>query len=246
MQDIDFLPAEYRQEHAQRRSQPWRIVVVGAFAAVIAVAAFGQHQRRTRLESLDAEITPAHEAAVQGNQGLQDLKSQLELARADAELFTYLRHRWPSTRILDALLASLPDEITFEQVEIRQEAPAGRLSVGSLSREEREAEDERLAGLPPAARDLGQLREQFDVEKTVVTITGLTTDSGALHRYLGKLSRVELFRKAELDTIDSDQIGGAAKLRFSVSLVVRPGYGQAGGPTGEDHQRPAEIDRSTT
>ena len=239
MQQIDFLPAEYRQKHARRQSKPWRILVVGVFAVAIAFAALDQHRRRALLEDQLAEIGPRYEAVVQVGQDIRELDEKLDLAGADAELFTYLRHRWPQTRILEALLGPLPDEITFEQLEIRQESPGGKRPGGPLSRTEREAEDERLASLPAAARDLERLRDEFDRLKTVVTITGMTTQSAALHCYLGELNRVDLFSKAELDTIESD--AGDPQLRFSISLVVRPGYGQPGCPSPEPADPPARI-----
>jgi len=231
MHDIDFLPAEYRQRYARRHSKPWRLLVLGAFAVAISVAALGQHRGRVRLDGQLAEIVPQYEAVVTCSQDLKLLESRLELSRADAELFTYLRHRWPTTQVLDALLARLPEEITFEQLEIRQETPQGQMPAGPLSREQREAETERTAALPPGARQLQSLRLEYDVQRTVITVTGLTSDSASLHRYLGELGQVELFAEAELQTIERDQMSGTSKLRFSASLEVQPGYGQPGGPT---------------
>lgn len=236
MNEIDFLPAEYRQKRGQRHAQPWRVVVVAGFAALVAIAAFGQNRRLTNLDAQLAEVVPRYEAAAAGNEELKGLAGRIERARADAELFTYLRHRWPATQILDGLLAPLPDEIIFERLEIHDEASAGGSADERLSRADREAESERRAALPAAARDLEALRSQFDKRQTIVTIAGLTTDSAVLHRYLGELSRRGLFAKAELDAIESDPASG--KLRFRVSLAVRPGYGQPGGPAPAPSQAP--------
>jgi len=248
MHDIDFLPAEYRQKHAQRHAQPWRVVVVASFALVIAASAAAQHRRRSQLEERLAEILPQYDAVVASNEDLGKLHVQLQQTRAEAELYAYLGHRWPTTQILDALLAPLPDEITFQRLEIRPESPAGRPAGGPTSREDREAEAQRLATLPPAALDLEELRGRCDGKETLVTISGLTDDSGALHRYLGDLARQELFSKAELDTIESDAAAGETppRLRFRATLVVRPGYGQPGGPTAETPPAHGAINHPTT
>ena len=258
MHEIDFLPAEYRQKNAGLQSQPWRLVVLGLVGALVVAAALTQSQRRKRLETELDEITPKYDAMVACNQGLEVVQQDLDTARADAELFTYLRHRWPATRVLDVLLAPLPEQVVFEHVEIRRETPSGRHAARPVSPEDRDSEAQRLAALPAAARDLAELRGECDTVETVVTLTGTTTDSAALHCYLGQLGRIELFAKAELDTIDSELPAAAylhapsngpaivPQLRFSARLVVRPGYGLPGGPAPETCDTSEDTDQPTT
>ena len=244
MHEIDFLPAEYRQNHVRRQSQPWRIIVVVVFTALVVSAAVGQHIHRERFEAELAAVMPEYEKAVSLNGCLGNLQSQLQLVRADAELFTYLRHPWPRTRIISALLAPLPDGITFEQLNIQQQGLAGRVRGEQLSRSEKDAEEQELANMPPAVRDLKQLRDAFDLRRTVVTITGVTTDSAALHHYLGELGRDSLFRDVDF-SIESDDIGRSANLRFNAVLTVQPGYGQPGGPSDTDRKVPTEAEPNT-
>ena len=245
MHDIDFLPSEYRQNHVQRRWQTRRILVVAVLAAMLAAAAVGQQRRRQRLQADLADCEPAHAAAVQTENALDELQSRLQVVRASADLFTYLRHPWPSTQIMAAILGPLPDEITFEQVEIDRETSTGSKPARNLSLTDQQAQEEQLAGLPAAARDLKRLRDELDSKRTTVTITGVTTESAALHRYLGALGRAELFSKAQLHSIETDR-ADPNRIRFSVMLVVRPGYGQPGGPAGLTPQPTAQAARNTT
>ena len=93
-------------------------------------------------------------------------------------------------------------------------------------------EEERLKAMTPAERDLTQLRQRLDPLQTTVIITGAATESAALHRYLGEMDANNIFAKAELDSFASVDNGkGGALMQFRATLVVRPGYGQAGGPT---------------
>ena len=48
MNEIDFLPIEYRQKHAQRQSQPWQVVASVAIIGLVAMAALTQNHRRRR------------------------------------------------------------------------------------------------------------------------------------------------------------------------------------------------------
>jgi len=245
MHDIDFLPSEYRQNHVRRRSQTRRTLVVAVLALMLAAAALSQQRRRRKLQADLADRQPAHAAAVETRNALDELQCRLRAVRASADLFTYLRHPWPRTQIMAALLGPLPDEITFEQIEIAQETPTGWKPARNLSPADKQAQGEQLAGLSAAARDLKRLREELDSKRTTVTITGVTTESAALHRYLGELGRAELFSKAQLRSIETDTTD-PNWVRFSVMLLVRPGYGQPGGPAGPTPKPPTQAARNTT
>ena len=241
MHDIDFLPAEYRQQHALRRRQPWRIILVGVVAALVGLASVAQHYRRRSLEAELAAIQPQHDLAVGQNQQLAALQSQLLAARATAELFTYLRHPWPRTRILAEVLAPLPAEVTLNRLDIARQTPTGRGPAQRRSRAEEQAEQAAKAALQPATRDLKRLREEADPAHTIVTVAGVTTDGAALHRYLGSLEKSDLFSKVELSDIETSEGDPTRSLKFSTVLIVRPGYGQPGGPKGSGEKLAAQT-----
>ena len=245
MQDIDFLPVQYHQKRVKRRSQPWRIVVVAVFAVLLAAAVCSQRGRKTQAEKELAAIMPQYELAASQDRKLAELHLQLNAARNAAELFTYLRHPWPRTQILAALLEPLPEGITLDELEITRQTPQNQTRPGRYSRMEDEAKKEELDKLPPAVRDLKRLREEFDKTPTVVLISGTTAESAAVHRYLGQLGRASLFSKVDLDSLESAENDRAGRLKFQATLIVRPGYGQPGGPTGPKKIVVAQTDRQS-
>ena len=236
MRNIDFLPAAYRQTHAVKRWQPWRIIVMLVVGTLLFAAVGQQYQRRHRLQAELARLLPAHEAAQRRAVRLAGLQAELQRVRADAQLCAYLRHPWPRTRILEALLAPLPEEVTFEHLQIQNEARSTsknfRPATATGSLPDKDAE-KALAALPAASRDLQQLRETCDAQQTTVALSGLTTDADALYRYLGQLAQSPLFLKADVVSIerDSGDRSGGEVLRFRAALVVKPCYAQPGGPT---------------
>ncbi len=241
MQQIDFLPAQYRQRYARRQAQPWQILVVVTVVAVMAAAAVSQSSRRSRVRrELDA-VAPKYDLAVSRNAQLAKIQAELETARTRAELFTYLRHPWPRTQLLAAMLAPLPDEITLGHLQITRELPRDQSPNRRRSRAQRKEEEDQLANLPPAARDLKRLRDECDKMETVVLISGVTTDGAAVHRYLGELAKTSLFCKAELDSSESVQGDRPGTEQFHARLVVRWGYGQPGGPTGPEENSLAQA-----
>ncbi len=243
MSEIDFLPLEYHQQSADRRQQPWRAVVVMAFAVVLGAAALLDYQRRHRLRADLEAIRPQYEKAVAQMDRLADLQSQVRSARAESDLYTYLRYPWPRTQILAALLAPLPDDVVVEQLKIQQEAPRSHVPSGPQRKSDPKAEEAELAKLPAAARDLKRLRAEFDRAETVVVLSGQCRESAALHRYLGELGKNDLFRKVQLRSFETVKSERGSALRFVAVVLVRPGYGQPGGPAAARKPALAKADR---
>jgi Tfp pilus assembly protein PilN len=235
MQDIDFLPVQYRQRRVARRRQSWRLVVLCGTVAVAGLLFAGQRYRLGTLKAELAAVDPQFELVSLQNEQLAQLQSQLAAVRSTAELVTYLRHPWPRTQVMEGLLAPLPDDVTFSRLEIARQQATGAMRP-EQSRSEREAEQAKTASLPPATRDLMQFRRQTERAPLLVTLDGTTREIAALHRYLGVLERSAMFTRVELSAMQSAEVDAGQTLRFRVELTVRPGYGQPGGPIGSERQ----------
>jgi hypothetical protein len=245
MHDVDFLPNEYRRSDEQRRRHVRRLLVAAGVAAVLAAGAWVQHRRASRVAHQLAACEPARAAAAKTRDAFDQFQSELRLGQASANLVAYLRHPWPRTRIVAALLAPLPNEITFDELQVHRNAPPTRGRVERRFQSAESEAEEESADLPPAARDLQKLREELDSVQTIVTITGVTTESAALHQYLGALREQAVFSKSQLQSIEADP-HDPTRIRFRATVVVRPGYGQLNGPAGPVGQAAAGSDRNTT
>ncbi len=232
MNQIDFLPHDYRREHTRRRRQVWQIAAVALVTGIIAAATILQSRTAVHLCARIDNLMPQYHQAQERNKQLAELKTKLEAAQDEAELFTYLRHPWPRTQILAALLRPLPQDVTLEKIRISPKLPSGSRRQNIRSGAEREAEEKRLASLSPAARDLQQIKSDVDPMQTELTITGTTTQPAALHAYIGNLGRESFFCKAELESIESVKREKIGQMKFQLRVLVQPGYGQPGGPQG--------------
>jgi hypothetical protein len=231
MKNIDFLPAEYRQEHGRRNVRFWRVLVVVACMGMFIAATLIQGLRLFRARADLKELRTQYATAEAQNSQLARLQEQSKKVNSDARLITYLRHPWPKTRILAALLTPLPDSITLSQLEIKVETASQFRQRRFSKRNTEEGEAPKL----PAERDLETLREEYDAAKVLAVLSGQTVDPPLLHRYLDELQHSSLFEKVELDELesvgeDTDVLEGA--MAFTVVVQLRPGYGQPHGPKG--------------
>lgn len=231
MQDLDFLPQRYREARLQRKTRTWRAGVLVGFAGLVCAAIIGQYTIRQATErdlTVVRELYRAYEAQ---KQRLATLEQQLAPERARADLLTYLRHPWPRTRIVSSVVGPLPDCVALSKLHIHREEPARVVAAApavSTSENPAAAAPDKS---PLAARDLKKLREDIDARLAIVTLEGTTSDDATLHEYLGQLADNSLFATVELTSIERGEDRQAAAVRFSARLVVRPGFGQRGGPT---------------
>jgi hypothetical protein len=148
-----------------------------------------------------------------------------------AELETYLKHPWPRTQILAALIDQLPEEVQLEKISIvREPLPA---SANEPLPQTTKVGEAAQAKLDPAQRDLETIRNVYDRSRIVVQLAGQSDDPLAFHRYLEDLGRSKLFTKLEEGGLEHVAGDTEDHIRFTARIIIRPGYGQPGGPTSE-------------
>jgi hypothetical protein len=227
LKDIDFLPDSYRQAHVRRSTTRWRVVVAVLCAVVLLAASVGQTAMRLALERELSIVRLQHQQAEEHRARLAKLEAQLDTLGASAELVTYLRHPWPRTQILANVLNSLPEAVTLRRIATLREAPPPRrFAIDSST-----ADEPDTSTWPAARQDRYRLQSETDPGIVVVHLEGATTDPAALHHCIGQLGGSPLFTRGEVTLIETDRHPTANRFRFEARLVVRPGWGQPGGPT---------------
>ncbi len=237
MKTIDFLPPKYRELYAVKRRQLWRTSVLLMFTAIVGSAAAVQHMMRLDAEKQLAECQASHQEAMKINNELALLYGRMDSSKRFADVVTYMRHPWPSTQLLATVVGPVSDDITLTEIHVTQEAVAQKRTE---RRPRLRVQENAAAKKNPAQIDLETLRQQRDQSYTTIYISGVTTDIGALHSYVGMLSVSSFCESAELASLESHPEAANETSKFRVQLRIRHGYGQSKGPTGQDT---AQLDR---
>jgi Tfp pilus assembly protein PilN len=228
--DVDFLPPEYRQQHARRRHIGQQVLIGSVVIGLVAMASAGQVYWAQNVRRELAALMPQCERVAAQTVELNKLQAELQVAQAEAQLLTYLRHPWPCTQLFAALTAPLPNTITFRELRITRSAT--KIDTPDRSpRLDRKAMEKLLAKLPRAGRDLKALREQCDTAPLSISLLGVASDSAAVYRYLGELNKNRLLAKVDLVSLENAS-QQEDQLEFKMALLVRSGYGQPNGPSG--------------
>ena len=226
MKDIDFLPIRYRERNAETRGAR--------------VRADALQSRRVRGDCCHRATSHAetHRAAIAGTErslscggrhhGRADqLQKDLSEIERFAALYTYLRHPWPVTQLLNTLTEPLPDSIVITEITLH------RKPTESLSAPPPSAQPTALPVTPAEAakRDLDRLRSAYDGLVPVLHVTGITTDASNLHGYVSLLAPSPLFKNARIESLEAvASETGRGGSRFELRLQLRSGFGQPDGP----------------
>lgn len=222
---IDFLPQRYREAKIKRSASVWRLGLVVALAAMLLSTVYFQQRNLWAARDDLAKVDVLHEAARTLAKHLADEQAKFPSVDKEAELLTYLRHPWRRTHILEAIFSSIPESVRISSLGIGFELPEKRGSEGLQALKE-----DPVDKTPSPARDLKRLREQFDGGHWIVTVAGTAADLAELHTYLSQLEHQNLFSKVELVSIESPQSADQTGSQFHVRIILRPAYGQPGGP----------------
>ncbi len=238
MKSIDFLPDIYRQREALRRARIWWAMVVVIFSAAIGASALAQawlrHGLVQQLDALAAEYASAQTQV----QELAAIQTQVVRAGQEASLYTFLDNPWPRTQLLAEIVRPLPESIRLTKINILEEEQAKTaVQVGPRNMK---AEEEAAAKASGPEKDLAKLQDEVGRRQTTVEIEGHTADLPRLHDYVAELSRSPLIAGASPKSLESSGANQTARTRFTLRLMVRPGYCQRGGEGAQPPATPSD------
>lgn len=230
MKDIDFLPPQYHVAQVERQSQIWRSGLLLVFSAVIGTAFVGQHGLRRHAEAELAAATVHFDAAVRQQAELARRQQQLAFQSADAELWTYLRHPWPRSRILKEIVDTLPEKIAVERIRlVRESLP--RATTGAPESAGVKSPAGATPALTPAQLDLQKLRAEGDGAQFVLVIDASAAKQTDVHNYVARLAASSWFAKTDLASLQRTDSPRPGMISFCIRLVIVPGYGMPRGPS---------------
>lgn len=226
MDDLDFLPIEYREEYERWRLQPWQIGAAMVVVVLVAGAASFQHFRWRQAQKDLAIVAPQYEKAVSLQSRLSDVQGQLVQVQASVDLHGYVRRSGRLGDLLAALVAA-PEDVVLDEVRVTREAAEepsrhGKSSTPDKAASER-ADESKPVELSAADRDLTKLRRRADSMETIVVVGGTATSIERLRQYLASLETTQSLENAELtrlDRVSNADPGGA--VRFRAVLAIPP------------------------
>ncbi|MDA7980126.1 MAG: hypothetical protein MPJ50_15275 [Pirellulales bacterium] len=215
MNEINFLPVEYRKKSFDRKDQRRHALIVGLLFLVIGASYTYQHAANGSLSKQLVDAQELHRVTLSQFEELDEVEAELVGLAKDAAAVAYLDHPWPQSQVVALVVDRVPPSITLKQLRVVR---VPRALV------QRRSEGELPTGITALARDETLLRERYDTSPYEMIITGLTQDHVELHQFMIALDRHSLVSRAELTSLDGVE-GSANEFEFAVTCLIAPGYG---------------------
>ncbi len=151
---------------------------------------------------------------------LFQMQSRHQSISAEANLYSFIQCKIPTSRIITEVSNRLPRTCEIEDIKILNEArpesnrrsPANRRGTPSNQADEDKA-------LMPAQRDLKELAQEKSAFQRVIIIEGQTTNPTELHRFVESLANASVFTSADLRLLETDS-EGYETASFRVRAIV--------------------------
>lgn len=228
--EIDFLPARFKEQNTQGKVDLTRIVVLAVLAAILPALLLFQYGVYSSVRGRLSDLRVRYNKAKIEETRLDRLREEFVEASAAAELYTFLKHPWPTTQLLDATTRSLPRSVTLTELSLKLVADESE-SSGRRGKRKGAAKND-VDARPAAQQDLDQLRKVAESGHWVLTVAGETLDTSELYDYIGRLADEPLFERADLESVQAPQGKEEEMAKFRARIVVHRGYGLPEGPTG--------------
>ncbi len=228
MQTIDFLPEHYREQRKQRRVRWWWALVVCLFGGIVGAAFSLQWLSVQRIKRELSQLETQAVTFRQLDQHLLELEAKILAQSHSANLYTFLKHPWPRTQILAAVVQPLLRQVELSSLRINESfVPKMNATIAPP-----EASSAASPPAHPAIADLQQLYDTHESQRVVVTIEGTAQEVEPVHDYLAALGRHPLIAEARLNSLEMRKLETHSLVVFQLQLTVKPGHGLSDGPTG--------------
>lgn len=227
MQTIDFLPEQYRERRKQRRVRYWWALVVCLFGGVVIATGSLQWLSVLRIKHELSRLEQQVVTFRQLDQNLLDIESKVAAVSHSANLYTFLKHPWPRTQILAAVVQPLPQEMELTSIRIAESLIAKGPQPAAVAEG-----TEPPPPAHPAVADLQQLHNTHEAQRVVVMIEGTAQEVEHLHYYLDALGRHALVAEARLNSMETRKYETHSLVVFQLQLTIKSGHGLSDGPAG--------------
>ncbi|MFT7642491.1 MAG: Tfp pilus assembly protein PilN [Pirellulaceae bacterium] len=226
MLNIEYLPSKYRQKHDDRKAMLSHLTVVAIVIGAIGLASVWQLAQRQRAQYRIDVLRREQSLATDRYDRHTDLKAEHTQLQTPVHLYSFLKHPWPTSRILNEIVATLPDEISLTQLTLSKARNEFARTVKPKKADEMVSGGTREER---AKRDLELLESQAQASFKVVQLSGKSTSIAALHIYIAALNESRLIKSAKLESSQSRSTRNSeTELIFSVSLTIEQPCGLPG------------------
>ncbi|GAB4140166.1 MAG: hypothetical protein Tsb009_09380 [Planctomycetaceae bacterium] len=218
IQNIDFLPQNYRRKKKHKHSLRWRRVILVLFFALAVAGSLRQRQTRTEVEK-QRDLLRSQVASLEKQlTNPQILHARIEHLDRVASLRANLKINTQPTSLLTSITTKLPRHVSLTEyqhiVETKRQNRTGL-------QKPRQRSTSPAASLAAEEKDLKELSQKQKHQVVSVFIKGLAKDDFSISRFLNRLQSDAAFQEVQLLYTGEETFQNWPMRGFRIRLQIR-------------------------
>lgn len=222
MRDMSFLPEDYLEKRAHRRTN---IICVTLFIVVMASvigAYMVSDQQRMDVKKLRDDVNQRFTEAARRLEQLDQLQQRKQQMLRKARLTSALLERLPRTLILSQLINNMPTNLSVFELEVETQVLRAKNTPArtSLDKAKADTKTKSKKGATPAAEK--EAEEAIEIKPTQISVAliGVARTDTEVAQFMTDLKAMPLFASVNLAFSEQLKINDNPMRRFRIETVI--------------------------
>ena len=218
MTNASFLPEDYLDERAERRTNLISLVLFGVVMITVFAAFLVTNREWTQVRAAQEAINSQYQLAARKIDELTELEQQREQMLNKAELAAALVERVPRSILLAELINRMPPRLSLLEFELKSEKVRAPRKLPNTRRVGRQSGPKRAPTREQAAAE----QQKIDVPRQVVMISmvGVAPTDVEVSRFISALTSYSLLSNVTLDYSEEREMEGRMMRRFAIKMTL--------------------------
>lgn len=220
MADMSFLPEDYLERRAQRRTNVICVTLFVIVMSTVVGAYFVSDQQRTDVRKHRDVINARFTEAARRLEQLDELYKRKEQMLKKAKVTGSLLEKLPRSLILSQLVNAMPTTLSLLEVELettvlKPTASAARTALDKAKADSKSKKASTKNGAPAA-------EPEIEVKPTQIklAITGVAKTDVEVSQFMADIKETPLFSNVNLGYSEQVKINEVAMRKFKIEIIV--------------------------
>ena len=218
MTNASFLPEDYLEERAERRTNLISLVVFGVVMITVFAAFLVTNREWTQVRAAQEAINSQYQLAARQIDELTELEQQREQMLNKAELAAALVERVPRSILLAELINRMPPRLSLLEFELKSEKIRAPRQLPRNRRVGRHSAPKRA----PTREQASAEQTKIEPPRQIVTISmvGVAPTDVEVSRFMSALTSYALLRNVTLDYSEEREMDGRMMRQFGINMKL--------------------------
>lgn len=223
MDNASFLPEDYIEQRAERRTNFISLILFGIVMIAVFAAFLVTNREWSQVRASQNAINQQYQLAASKIDELNELEKQKEQMLNKAELAAALVERVPRSNLLAELINRMPARLSLIEFELKSEKVRTKVNAKRSRRSSgRHSGPKRAKTREEAAREGKQKKIEAPKHTVKISMTGIAPTDLEVSRYMAALSSYSLLQDVTLEYSEEREFDNRTMRRFKITMKLSP------------------------